>query len=302
MAKVLLVEDDNNLREIYQARMEAEGFETFSAHDGEEALVIAKEKKPDLIIADIMMPRVSGLEMLDILRNTAGMQEVKVIMLTALGQSEDQQKASSLGANKYLVKSQVTLEDIVNAAHELLGDAPAPTASTPPAPDPQAGVTTPPVTQIPVSTPPPSTNDDKLLDDASKALSGTSPEDEAPMVPPTVPGVPDATEPALPTSSLEIDKALQEQIMKDNPGTDEVSTKDTDLKMPDPPLSQPMKVLQPIANSKPKKDIKTLLAQEEAKESQASQPQPAPTSPPDPIANEQSKSADPAVNPNDIAL
>src|SRR4051794_30381245 len=122
MAKILLVEDDNNLREIYSARLQAEGYKIVTAKDGEEALVVAKGEKPDLVISDVMMPKISGFEMLDILRNTDGMQDVKVIMLTALGQSDDQERADKLGADRYLVKSQVTLEDIVKVAHELLGD------------------------------------------------------------------------------------------------------------------------------------------------------------------------------------
>lgn len=139
MPKVMLVEDDNNLREIYQARLQAEGYEIVSAKDGEEGLVIAKAEKPDLIIADVMMPKISGFEMLDILRNTEGLKEVKVIMLTALGQSEDEQRAKGLGADRYLVKSQVTLEDIVKASHELLSDSgAAPAAATPPAGSPPA--------------------------------------------------------------------------------------------------------------------------------------------------------------------
>ena len=134
MAKVLLVEDDNNLREIYQARLMAEGYDIVAAQNGEEALVVAKQNKPDLIISDVMMPRISGFEMLDILRNTDELKSTKVIMLTALGQAEDQKRASGLGADKYLVKSQVTLEDIVNAAKELLGEDEGEIADVPPAP------------------------------------------------------------------------------------------------------------------------------------------------------------------------
>lgn len=137
MAKVLLVEDDNNLREIYQARLMAEGYDIVAAQNGEEALVMAKQNKPDLIISDVMMPRISGFEMLDILRNTDELKSTKVIMLTALGQAEDQTRADNLGADKYLVKSQVTLEDIVNAAKELLGEdgaAPEPAAAAAPTP------------------------------------------------------------------------------------------------------------------------------------------------------------------------
>lgn len=137
MAKILLVEDDINLGEIYQARMEAEGYEVVAASDGETALALAAKEKPDLIISDVMMPKISGFEMLDILRNTDGLKQTRVIMLTALGQAEDKTRADSLGADKYLVKSQVTLEDIVSAAKELLGetdDAAEPVAAAVPAP------------------------------------------------------------------------------------------------------------------------------------------------------------------------
>jgi CheY-like chemotaxis protein len=120
MTKVLLVEDDNNLREIYEARLAAEGYDIATAKDGEDALAVAKQEKPELIISDVMMPRISGFEMLDILRNTDGLKHTKVIMLTALGQAEDKSRADNLGADRYLVKSQVTLEDIVKAAQELL--------------------------------------------------------------------------------------------------------------------------------------------------------------------------------------
>jgi len=143
VSKVLLVEDDNNLREIYEARLAAEGYEIVTAQNGEEALVVAKQNKPDLIISDVMMPRISGFEMLDILRNTDELKDTKVIMLTALGQSEDQDRAGKLGADKYLVKSQVTLEDIVNSAKELLGEGGAAPAATAPAQQAAAPVDTP---------------------------------------------------------------------------------------------------------------------------------------------------------------
>ena len=122
MATILLVEDDSNLREIYEARLAAEGYTIVSAQNGEEALVLAKQNRPDLVISDVMMPRISGYEMLDILRNTDELRDTKVIMLTALGQAEDKDRAGKLGADKYLVKSQVTLEDIVNSAKALFSD------------------------------------------------------------------------------------------------------------------------------------------------------------------------------------
>lgn len=131
MAKVMLVEDDNNLREIYEARLLAEGYEIVSAQDGEEALAMAVKEKPDLIIADIMMPKISGFDMLDILRSTPETKETKVIMMTALSQAEDKQRANKLGADRYLVKSQVTLEDVARVAHEVLEGLPPSDSSSP---------------------------------------------------------------------------------------------------------------------------------------------------------------------------
>jgi len=118
----MLVEDDNNLREIYEARLVAEGYSIVSAEDGEAALALAAKERPDLVITDVMMPKISGFEMLDILRNTPALRDVKVIMLTALGQAEDNARANSLGADRYLVKSQVTLEDIVKATHDVFDE------------------------------------------------------------------------------------------------------------------------------------------------------------------------------------
>ena len=120
MAKVLLVEDDNNLREIFEMRLQAEGYDTMTAGDGEEALVVAMKQKPDLIIADVMMPKLSGFEMLETLRATPEMNNTKVIMMTALGQAEDRARGEKLGVVKYLVKSQVTLEDFVRVVRDVL--------------------------------------------------------------------------------------------------------------------------------------------------------------------------------------
>ena len=121
MPKVLLVEDDNNLREIFQMRLQAEGYTAVVAADGEEGLVTAMKEKPDLVIADVMMPKLSGFEMVESLRAAPETKDLKVIMMTALGQAEDQARGEKLGVLKYLVKSQVTLEDFARVVKEALG-------------------------------------------------------------------------------------------------------------------------------------------------------------------------------------
>ena len=120
MSKVLLVEDDINLREIYAARLSAEGHELVVASDGEEALSKAVAEKPDLILLDVMMPKISGFDVLDILRSTEETKNTKVVMLSALSQETDKQRGEHLGADKYLIKSQITLEDVVETVREML--------------------------------------------------------------------------------------------------------------------------------------------------------------------------------------
>lgn len=139
MTKILLVEDDKSLREIYGVRLLAEGYQIASAGDGEEALAMAIKEHPDLIISDVMMPKISGFDMLDILRTTPETKDLKVIMMTALSSEDQRARGESLGANRYLVKSQVGIEDVVRAVHDVLADvpvavAPASSAFTTPTP------------------------------------------------------------------------------------------------------------------------------------------------------------------------
>lgn len=118
--KILLVEDDDSLATVYETRLQAENFDTNRVANGEEALSAAIEYKPDLVILDVMMPKVSGFDVLDIIRNTPETANVKVIMLTALSQDSDKEKAQSLGVDDYLVKSQVVIADVVERIKELL--------------------------------------------------------------------------------------------------------------------------------------------------------------------------------------
>ena len=190
MAKIMLVEDDNNLREIYEARLLAEGYEIVSAKDGEEALALAVKEKPDLIISDVMMPKISGFDMLDILRSTPETKNTKVIMMTALSQAEDKARADKLGADRYLVKSQVTLEDVAKVASEVLNDE-APAGHPSPPTNATAATDTPVATQSDDN----STNDDSN-DDGSSSM---------PPAPTTDPQQPsDATNVTPPTNQAQV--------------------------------------------------------------------------------------------------
>jgi len=112
--RILLVEDDDNMAGVYSTRLEAEGFDIKRVPNGEEALAAAIEFHPDLILLDVMMPKVSGFDVLDILRNTPETANLRVIMLTALSQETDKKRAEDLGVDDYMVKSQVVIADVVD--------------------------------------------------------------------------------------------------------------------------------------------------------------------------------------------
>lgn len=119
--RILLVEDDDSLASVYLLRMQAEGFDVRRVSNGEDALATAIEYRPDLVLLDVMMPKVSGFEVLDILRNTPETANLKIIILTALSQDSDKQRAEELGADDYLVKSQVVIADVIARIKQHLG-------------------------------------------------------------------------------------------------------------------------------------------------------------------------------------
>lgn len=123
--KILLVEDDVALASVYRSRLELEGFEISEVNNGEEALATALSFRPDLILLDAMMPKISGFDVLDILRNTPETTNIRVIMLTALSQPKDKERAEQLGVDDYLVKSQVVIGDVVERVKHHLGMPPA---------------------------------------------------------------------------------------------------------------------------------------------------------------------------------
>ncbi len=267
MAKILLVEDDNNLREIYEARLMAEGYDIVSARDGEEALTVAMKEKPDLIISDVMMPKISGFDMLDILRTTEETKNAKVIMMTALSQAEDKARAEKLGADRYLVKSQVTLEDVAKVAKQVLegapaeGAAPTETAAAP-VPDP-----TPAPIPEPVAEPQPAAEPTQMPEPVAPAPVAAEPTtpDPAP-VPVTEPAapVPDPTPAPIPEPVAEPPAVT--------PSADPVPQTDADTPSDDATAaSGGKKVIQPIndLHEDPQAKLDVLLEKEKEREQMA---------------------------------
>jgi DNA-binding response OmpR family regulator len=111
---ILLVEDDPLLVTMYKTKFTHEGFDILIANDGQTGLKMAMEEEVDLILLDIMMPRLSGIDLLEALRNTPKGKKIPVIIATNLSGEEDKQKAQKLGVNDYLIKVNITPTELVS--------------------------------------------------------------------------------------------------------------------------------------------------------------------------------------------
>jgi DNA-binding response OmpR family regulator len=118
--KILLVEDEKSLSEMYQTKLTKEGLEVFAVDNGENVAPIAAEKSVDLILLDIILPKVDGFAALKELKENAKTKKIPVIMLTNLGQDEDIKKGKELGAEMYLVKSNLTPTQVVDKIKGIL--------------------------------------------------------------------------------------------------------------------------------------------------------------------------------------
>ena len=118
--KILLIEDEKMLAEMYRTKFNNEGFKIDVAFDGEEGLRAAKAEKPDLILLDIILPKLDGFLVLKELRDDLALKKTPVILLSNLGQDEDIKKGKKLGATDYFVKANHTPAEIVDKVKEVL--------------------------------------------------------------------------------------------------------------------------------------------------------------------------------------
>lgn len=117
---ILLVDDDLTLREMYSERLKAEGFVVETAKDGEEAFSKATDLKPNIILLDIMMPKINGLDVLKKLREQEGTKDIPVIVLTALIQDREKMESITRGADDYIVKSETMPGDVIAKVKNVL--------------------------------------------------------------------------------------------------------------------------------------------------------------------------------------
>ncbi len=119
---ILLVDDDLTLREMYDERLKAEGFEIIQASNGEEAIAKAKDVKPNVILLDIMMPKINGFDVLKDLKENPETKDTPVIILTALIQDVDRLQGKKLGAADYIVKSETMPGEVIAKIKKVMGN------------------------------------------------------------------------------------------------------------------------------------------------------------------------------------
>ncbi len=122
MKKILLVEDDPFLIEIYTAKLENAGFSVDVASDGDMVMNKMKEVKPDLVVLDIVLPNIDGWEILREIKRNEEFKNVKVVILSNLSEKEDVEKGIEEGADKYLIKSHYEPSQVVEEIEEVLNN------------------------------------------------------------------------------------------------------------------------------------------------------------------------------------
>ncbi|HBK34545.1 MAG: Two-component response regulator [Candidatus Uhrbacteria bacterium GW2011_GWE2_40_58] len=117
---ILIAEDDHFLSNIYQTKLKKEGFQVLIAKDGEEALSLIQEKKPSVVLLDIMMSKLDGFGVLEEMQKDKDLKKIPVIIMSNLGQDSDVQKGKELGAKDYIIKSDTTLVSVVETIRKYL--------------------------------------------------------------------------------------------------------------------------------------------------------------------------------------
>lgn len=120
MAKILLVEDDPLILKIFTTRLNADGYQVLTAENGQDGLDKAFAEKPDVIVLDIMMPKVDGFGVLEKLRSTAPTQQIPILVYSNLWQEEEVARAKQMGATEFIVKANISPTEMVNKIKQYL--------------------------------------------------------------------------------------------------------------------------------------------------------------------------------------
>lgn len=120
MGKVLIIEDDNLIAKIYSTRLSQDGYEVKVADNGKDGLGLIKTFKPNVVLLDIMIPKISGLEILKIIKKDAHTKNIPIIVYSNLGKDDGIKQAKALGASEYIIKANLTPHQVVEKIKSYL--------------------------------------------------------------------------------------------------------------------------------------------------------------------------------------
>ncbi len=120
MAKILLVEDDPLIIKIYTTRLIADGFQVFSAENGEDGLKLAEKELPDIVVLDIMMPKIDGFGVLEKLRNHEMLKNIPILIYSNLAAEDEVARALKMGATEFIIKANLSPTEMVSKIKQYL--------------------------------------------------------------------------------------------------------------------------------------------------------------------------------------
>lgn len=118
--KVLIIEDDSYISDMYKIKFESENFETIVAEDGINGIKEIEKQKPDIVLLDIVMPKVDGFSVLKMIKKNEDSKDIPVVLLTNLGQKDNVERGFELGATSYIIKAHFTPSEVVKKVKEIL--------------------------------------------------------------------------------------------------------------------------------------------------------------------------------------
>jgi len=118
--RILIIEDDVFIMDMYETKFKMAGFEVLRAENGDKGIKVARKEKPDLIVLDIVMPQMDGLEVLKVTKGDSELKDIPVVLLTNLGQRENIEEGLKLGADDYIIKAHFTPDEVVGKVKKVL--------------------------------------------------------------------------------------------------------------------------------------------------------------------------------------
>ena len=119
-ASVLIIEDDSYISDMYRIKLESEDFEVIITGDGMAGIKVLEKRRPDIVLLDVVMPKIDGFNVLKIIKKNPELKEIPIVLLTNLSQKENVEKGFELGADSYIIKAHFTPSEVIEKIKDIL--------------------------------------------------------------------------------------------------------------------------------------------------------------------------------------